>query len=60
MIKAISTSGHTTYGIKEYVLDTEEEINELPLSDPMGSTAFIIENSVVYMMNGKKEWTKLL
>lgn len=59
MIKNVSTSGHTTYGIKEYVVDTVNEIALLPISDPMGSSAFVIEGSHVFIMNGQKEWVEI-
>lgn len=59
MIKITSQSGHTSYGLKEFVVDTENEIADLPLNVAMGSTAFVIEGSLVYMMNGRKEWVKI-
>lgn len=59
MIKITSQSGHTAYGIKEYIVDEESEISELPIDAPMGSTAFVIEGAKVFMMNGKKEWVEI-
>lgn len=59
MIKIISQSGQTSYGLKEFVVDTENEIAHLSLNVAMGSTAFVIEGSLVYMMNGQKEWVKI-
>lgn len=59
MIKLTSQSGHTSYGLKEYIVDTEEDIKTLSLDDPMGSTAFVINGALIYIMNGKKEWVKI-
>lgn len=59
MIKIVAQSGHNAYGIKQYVVDTEKEIDNLPIDDQMGSSALVIETSDVYMLNGKKEWVKL-
>jgi hypothetical protein len=59
MIGITKTSGHVTYNLKEYVVDTTEEVNLLPLDGVMGSTAFVIETGDVYMLNGKKEWVKI-
>lgn len=55
-----SNSGKIAYGIKKFILDTE---NELPLVDTTnlypGSTAFIIESSNNYMLNSQLEWKKV-
>lgn len=59
MIGIMKNGGHTTYGLKEYVVDSTEDINSLPLDGVMGSTAFVIETGDVYMLNGKKEWVKI-
>ena len=45
MINLLSQSGHQGYGIKEYVLDTIADLDDLPVTDKMGSTAFIISTS---------------
>ena len=46
-------------GIKEYVLDEPADLNNLPVTDKMGSTAFIILTSQVYMINSKGEWKEV-
>ena len=38
----ISQNGQSLYNIKEYVLDTIEDLESLPVSAGMGSTAFVI------------------
>lgn len=59
MIKSLSTSGHTTYGIKEFVLDTIADLVDLPVDATMGSTAFIIATGAVYMLNSAGEWVEV-
>ena len=59
MINMSSQSGHTTYGLKEYILDTPEDLQDLPIADKAGSTAFIISTSQVYMINSKGEWKEI-
>lgn len=58
MYKIMANDGDTSYGIKEYVCDTPEDIQNLPLSN-MGSTCIVISTGEVYMINSKKEWVKL-
>ena len=59
MINLLAQSGHQGYGIKEYVLDTPEDLQDLPITDKAGSTAFIISTSQVYMINSKGEWKEV-
>lgn len=56
MINPLKTSGHTTYGLKEYAIDTEADLENLPIDIPMGSVAIVIESGRVYMLNGSGEW----
>ena len=49
-----------SYGIKHYNVDTEEDrlsIRTLTLTP--GSTAFVIENSKHYMLNGARKWVEI-
>lgn len=59
MITSVSQSGHVKYGVQEFIIDTLADLDSLPLDVPMGSTAFCIETSTVYMLNGKKEWREI-
>ena len=59
MINTTSNSGHAAYGLKDYVIDTVNDLNYLPIDAPMGSTAFCIENSSVYMINSSGEWVEI-
>lgn len=48
------------YGIKHYNVDTEAELAHLdPTYEYMGTTAFVIETSKYYMLNGSKVWKEI-
>lgn len=47
-----------SYGIKELVCDTPEDIDNLPTC-AMGSTCLVISTAEVYMINSEKVWVKL-
>ena len=44
------------YGIKQYILDSQEDFDNLRTTDKMGSTAYIINDGAWYILNGEKEW----
>ena len=48
--------GHEAYGTKHFGCDTESEVSSLPTDCAMGSTAFVIETSKHYMLNGQGKW----
>ena len=56
MFKIVNQSGHTAYGLKEYVCDNESDISNLSIDDTPGSTAFVISNQKVFMMNNQHQW----
>lgn len=60
MINIMSKSGHITYGLTEYVLDEEKEINDLSVLDAPGSTAYIIATGNSYILSGgSRTWKKM-
>ena len=60
MINIMSKSGHTTYGLTEYVLDEEKEVNDLSVLDVPGSTAYIIATGNSYILSGgSRTWKKM-
>ena len=59
MINLLSQSGHQGYGIKEYILDTLDDLDNLPVTDKAGSTDFIISTSQIYMINSRGEWKEV-
>lgn len=59
MINTTSTSGHTAYSLKDFVMDKKSDLQNLPVNVPMGSTAFCIEDGSVYMINSSGEWVEI-
>ena len=59
MFTVIGNGGHTAYGIKEFVCDTIEDIDELPIDIAPGSTALVIDGTKVFMLNNQHEWKEL-
>ena len=58
MVNIYSQSGHTRYGVKEYICDTNEDIDLLPLDDTPGSSALVIDSGALYILNSSHEWKK--
>lgn len=60
MIIIKSNGNQDNNKIKEYIVDTADEIDQLP-KDPtyMGSSAIVIDPFSVYMLNGSGEWREL-
>lgn len=58
MIERTAQSGQTQYGLVEFVMDSKAEKENLPKDVMMGSIAFCIEDSIVYMFDGK-EWREI-
>lgn len=50
----IISYGDYDAGVKEYVVDTIAELNELP--GAMGSSAFCFEDSKFYFKDGQGNW----
>ena len=60
MFTIAKNSNKIAYGIKHFVVDTEAELEEIPLISVFsGSTAFVVEKSARYMLNNKREWIKV-
>ena len=45
-----------TYNIRKFVLDSPADLEFLTTNCAAGSSAFIISNSQLYMLNNNKEW----
>lgn len=55
MISIGANGQRIAYGIKHYNVDTKAELDTLDITmEVMGTTAFVIENSKYYMLNGSK------
>lgn len=60
MHKLFSHEGEVTYNTREWICDTPEDLQNLPSdSTAMGSTAFIISTSELYMLNGEGRWIRV-
>ena len=56
MVAIMSQSGHKTYGMKEYIVDTDADIASLHIDDAPGSAALVAENGNIYVLNCQHEW----
>lgn len=56
MIKATKMNNTVSHYLYEFVVDSVEELNQLPTNCEMGSTAYVIENSTNYIKNGNNQW----
>jgi uncharacterized membrane protein len=60
MISIGANRNRLAYGIKHYNVDTEDDLRNINTSNTaMGTTAFVIETSQQYMLNGSGEWKKI-
>ena len=60
MINLYRQDGEALYGIKEYILDSAEDVKNLPTEKiHAGSTALVIPSGDLYMLNGEKKWVKV-
>lgn len=59
MVKLIASNGESTYGVNDYVIDTPDDIQNLPRHCEMGSSAIVISTGEVYMKNSAGEWVKI-
>ena len=57
--KMISTNGQAQYGVDEFVIDTPDDLKDLPPRSAMGSAALDISTGDVYMKNSSGEWKKI-
>lgn len=58
-ISIMTQDGKQAYGVKEYVVDTPDDVVNLPKNIAPGSTAIIASTSDVYILNNQKVWVKL-
>lgn len=59
MIKLISSNGKKAYDLKEYIVDTVEDIKTLPYDAGAGSSCFVMETADIYLKNNYGEWVKI-
>lgn len=58
MFTIYEQSGHTAYGIKRFVCDSESDIQDLSLDEKLGSSAYVIATGNTYIINSAGEWVK--
>lgn len=65
MFKMIKENSKYNTLIQQFVVSTEDEIDDLPAKAPFGSIAFVIESKAFYIRNDVKassedeKWTKI-
>lgn len=59
MIKIVAQNGQVAYDVYEYVVDTYSDIETIPARAGAGSSALVIDSSLVYMKNNKGKWILL-
>ena len=59
MIASVYSSGEIMYGWKEFVVDYEKDVCDLPTNCAAGSKAFVIENSKNFMLNCAGKWIEV-
>ena len=59
MITLYKQDGEILYGIKEFLLDSTEDIKNLPRNIHIGSSALIISTGEKYYLNGSRQWQLL-
>jgi hypothetical protein len=57
MVKLVNYA-EASSGIKEYVADTEEELNTITACE-MGSTVLVISSGKIFIKDGKENWVEL-
>lgn len=59
MFKAIKESGKEKYNVTEFICDTIDDIENLPTTVEVGSTAIVIKGTRVFILNNGKEWEEI-
>ena len=57
--KMISTNGQTQYGVDEFMIDSPNDLKNLPSRSQMGSVALCLEDGAVYVKDSKGEWKEV-
>lgn len=54
----IKVNGEYIVNKEEYICDSRNDIPMLPINVQFGSTAFIVEDSSVWMLNSTGQWVE--
>ena len=49
--------GEVLYGIKEFLIDSDEDLKNLSKNIKIGSSALNISSGELFILNGEKKWT---
>jgi len=58
-VNMISSNGQIRYNVDEYVIDTPDDLKNMPRQAAPGSTAICTSTGDVYMKNGTGKWVAL-
>ena len=58
-IKQIYPTLEATCPRREFILDTEEDVQNLPESCAPGSAALVADGGAIYLLNASGEWKKV-
>ena len=50
--------GKLNYGIRQYVIDDDSGLSELPKDVGIGSSCFVMSSGDIYMLNSQRKWVK--
>lgn len=53
-------AGNYNIPTREFICDSTEDLKDLPINCPHGSTAFVIDDTVVYMKKSDGTWKSLV
>ena len=56
MIILYKQDGEVLYGIKEFLLDSLDDVAQLPTDIRSGSSARVLPTGEVFFLNGSKQW----
>ena len=58
-VNMMSTNGQVRYHVDEYVIDTPEDLKNLPPQAAPGSAAICTSTGAVYMKDGSGKWVEI-
>ena len=60
MYSLYANNDDISYGIKKFILDTEDDLQNLPKGVRPGSSALVISTSKVYVLNHEGYWIEII
>jgi hypothetical protein len=58
-VNMMASNGQVRYHVDEYVIDTPNDLKNMPRQAAPGSVAICTSNSEVYMKNNSGEWVAI-